>query len=217
MRVPRRLKRLSGQIVKRFDTVHEPSSMLWWEGYLWIASSRGNNVSRLSPHNEEVITAQVGMNPQQIAVMEDYLQVICQGDSQLVKLGLDGQVIETILVYANPSPILSSEGNDGPVALSVAGEMTWLAYPKANMLTSIDKEGLRSGFFTAMGEPHAITFEAGYLWVADGITGTVTQRDTEGAVLVTFPVGKSLSVMISDGTSLWVADRASATVARIDP
>ena len=85
------------------------------------------------------------------------------------------------------------------------------------MIASIDKEGLRSGFFTAMGEPHAITFEAGYLWVADGITGTVTQRDTEGAVLVTFPVGKSLSVMISDGTSLWVADRASATVARIDP
>jgi len=208
---------LTGQIVKRFDAEFEPSSLFWWEGYLWITNSSDGSVSRLSPLDEEFVVIQVGANPRQMAVSGNSLLVTCQGDSTLVTLDPNGQILETLLVFSGPSPTTASEGDEGPSALVVVEDTVWLAYPKANVLVSADRSGLRTGFFISMGEPLAIAFEAGSLWVADGVSGVVTQRDTAGSALVTFPVGGLPVAMVSDGTSLWVANRASATVTRIEP
>ena len=152
-------------------------------------------------------TVPVGDGPVALAFDGTDLWVANSLDDTVMKLALDGWVLETFDVGTRSSALLFD------------GEAIWVANKLDATVTRLRLDGLTLGTATVGDAPTALAFDGTDLWVANQGDNTVTKLSVGGVVLDTFDVdngvGNGPSALVFDGAGMWVANKDDGTVSRL--
>ena len=199
----------NGKVVAAGTLGASPSDVAAGAGSVWVTSTDGHSVSRVSADTAAVRqTIQVGSGASGVAADDRSVWVANSLDGTVSRIDPKAnRVVDTISV------------GSAPVAIALDRSAVWVASEDDQTLSRLDA---RTGTLTARipvgAAPRAIAIGAGGLWVADEVRGVVFRVDPiQKAVVDTINVGNGPSSIAVGAGSVWVANNLDGTVSRIDP
>jgi serine/threonine protein kinase len=176
---------------------------------IWLANGLGLSLTRLDAATGQTTTAAALTDvPSNLLFAAGHLWVASSKAGKLTKVSMDGQIVGAFPV------------SGGPLAMAFDGQNLWVATESSGQLIEMntDTGGLLKTI--ALGgsvEVNALADDGASIWVALKDQNQVIQVDRNGTIVSRIAVGASPVAIITGGGSLWVANRGSGTITRLDP
>ena len=215
--------------------------------YLWITNSSANGIMRILASTgafppgdpSPAPTINIGDSPTEVLYAQGSIWATSQstllnpGSATTIKtLPIPRTKVTRITPTAPANNVVTQTiivlNNTNYTAKGMASQGTniWVACSNDNNETTgdrvykIDNQNTVTAILMPQGSrPFAVLSAAGYIWVANSGSDTVSKIDpvTNSVVGAPIPVGKSPRGLAYDGTSIWVANNGSGDISKINP